>query len=319
MNYMISTVVPCYNESDNIDNCYRKISENLLKITENYEIIFIDDGSTDNTFSKLFSISNSDKRVKVIKLSRNFGHQNAIYAGLENVSGDCIFLIDADLQDPPELFSKMYEKWIDGFKVVYGVRSARKGNFFKIFIYSIYHKMFNLLSNLNQKDDLADFCLMDKIIKDHLIKLKEKNIYFRGLRTWIGFSQIGVEYEREDRKIGSSKYNFSKLYNLALNGIVNFSTKPLSLILLSGILIFILSTLLVFFYIIQKIYNFQFLGIFPDQAPGFYSIIIVVLFFGSFNLICLGLIGEYVGRLYEEVKSRPKFIVDKKINIDEKN
>ena len=174
-------------------------------------------------------------------------------------------------------------------------------------------------SNLNHKDDLADFCLIDKIVKDHLVNLKEKNIYFRGLRTWIGFNQTGIEYERIDRKIGLSKYNFSKLYNLALNGITNFSIKPLSLILLSGIFIFVLSTLLSIFYIFQKIYNFQFLGIFPDQAPGFYSIIILVLFFGSFNLICLGLIGEYIGRLYEEVKSRPKFIVDKKINIDEKS
>jgi polyisoprenyl-phosphate glycosyltransferase len=316
---MISVIVPCYNESSNIDICYKKVAENILKISPNYEIIFIDDGSKDNTFAKLFSISEKNKRVKVIKLSRNFGHQNAIYAGLENTSGDCVFLIDADLQDPPELFSEMYKKWIDGFKVVYGVRSSRKGNFLKILMYSIYHKIFNSLSNLNHKDDLADFCLIDKIVKDHLVNLKEKNIYFRGLRTWIGFNQTGIEYERIDRKIGLSKYNFSKLYNLALNGIVNFSIKPLSLILLSGVFIFILSVLLSIFYIFQKFYSFQFLGVFPDQAPGFYSIVILVLFFGSFNLICLGLIGEYIGRLYEEAKSRPKFIVDKKINIDEKS
>ena len=316
---MISVIVPCYNESSNIDICYKKVAENILKISPDYEIIFIDDGSKDNTFAKLFSISEKNKRVKVIKLSRNFGHQNAIYAGLENTSGDCVFLIDADLQDPPELFSEMYKKWIDGFKVVYGVRSSRKGNFLKILMYSIYHKIFNSLSNLNHKDDLADFCLIDKIVKDHLVNLKEKNIYFRGLRTWIGFNQTGIEYERIDRKIGLSKYNFSKLYNLALNGIVNFSIKPLSLILLSGVFIFILSVLLSIFYIFQKFYSFQFLGVFPDQAPGFYSIVILVLFFGSFNLICLGLIGEYIGRLYEEAKSRPKFIVDKKINIDEKS
>ena len=316
---MISVIVPCYNESDNIEICYKRIAENILKISPNYEIIFIDDGSKDNTFAKLFSISEKNKRVKVIKLSRNFGHQNAIYAGLENTSGDCVFLIDADLQDPPELFPEMHKKWIDGFKVVYGVRSSRKGNFLKILMYSIYHKIFNSLSNLNHKDDLADFCLIDKIVKDHLVNLKEKNIYFRGLRTWIGFNQTGIEYERTDRKIGLSKYNFSKLYNLALNGIVNFSIKPLSLILLSGVSIFILSALLSIFYIFQKFYNFQFFGVFPDQAPGFYSIVILVLFFGSFNLICLGLIGEYIGRLYEEAKSRPKFIVDKKINIDEKS
>ena len=319
MNPEISVVVPWYNEAENIINTNNKIKENLLKITKNFEIIYVDDGSVDNTFSKLFSISTDDKKIKIVKLSRNFGHQNAIYAGLEKTSGKCIILIDADLQDPPEMFPKMFENWKNGYKVVYGIRKKRKGSYFKLLAYSLYHKLFNLLSNISSETDLVDFCLIDESIKKHLLNFKEKNIYFRGLRSWLGFKQIGIEYDRDDRKLGLSKYNILKLYNLALNGILNFSTKPLTLILFSGIFIFLISFCLIIFYIFQKIFNFEFLGILPDQAPGFYTIIIFILIFGSFNLICLGLIGEYIGRLYEESKSRPKFIIDEIVNIDEKS
>ena len=190
----------------------------------------------------------------------------------------------------------------------------RKGNFFKLILYSIYHRLFRLFSNLNNSNDLADFCLIDKKIKNYLINLKEKNIYFRGLRSWIGFKQTGIEYERENRSLGKSKYSIFKLYTLAINGITNFSTKPLSLILFLGFFIFLLSMFLIVFYILQKIFNFEFLGVLPDQVPGFYTLVIILILFGSFNLICLGLIGEYVGRLYEEAKSRPKYFIDEKIN-----
>lgn len=318
MNTALSVIVPCYNESDNIDNCLKNLKENLIKITQNFEIIFVDDGSIDNTFSKLFTMSKKDERIKIVKLSRNFGHQNAIYAGLENVSGDCVFLIDADLQDPPELFPEMFNKWKEGYKVVYGVRKKREGAFLKKIAYKLYHKIFNSLSNLKNKNDLVDFCLMDISIVKQLLNLKEKNIYFRGLRSWIGFKQIGIEYDRIDRKVGISKYNIFNLYNLALNGILNFSSKPLTLILFSGIIIFVLSLLIIIFYFFQKIFNFEFLGVIPEQVPGFYTIIIFILLFGSFNLICLGLIGEYIGRLYEESKSRPKYIIDKTFNINDK-
>jgi len=318
MSEKISVIIPCFNESENIESSYERINQNVKNISENYELIFVDDGSTDNSFSKLFNLSNKNKKLKIVKLSRNFGHQNAIFAGLENSSGDCIFIIDADLQDPPELFTEMHKKWKDeGYQVVYGVRKKRKGNFIKLLLYSAYHKLFKLLSNLNDNNDLADFCLIDKKIKDYLINLKEKNIYFRGLRTWIGFKQTGIEYTRENRNAGKSKYSIFKLYNLALNGITNFSTKPLSLIFFLGFIIFFLSLLLIIFYVMQKLYNFEFLGVLPEQVPGFYTLVIILIIFGSFNLICLGLIGEYIGRLYEEVKSRPKFYVDEKINFDE--
>ena len=319
MSAKISVVIPCFNESENIDKTYTRILECISKFSKNFELIFVDDGSTDDSFAKLYVLSRENKNLKIVKLSRNFGHQNAIYAGLENTSGNCIILIDADLQDPPELFSKMFENWKKGYKVVYGIRKKREGSFFKLLAYSLYHKLFNLLSNIDHKTNLTDFCLIDESIKKHLLNFKEKNIYFRGLRSWLGFKQIGIEYDRQDRKLGFSKYNIFKLYNLALNGILNFSTKPLTLILFSGVIIFLMSFGLVVFYIFQKIFNFEFLGILPEQVPGFYTIIIFILLFGSFNLICLGLIGEYIGRLYEESKSRPKYIIDETVNIDEKN
>ena len=317
MSKKISVIIPCFNESENINKTFSRIYECVSKFCKNFEIIFVDDGSTDDSFSKLYLLSKEKKELKIIKLSRNFGHQNAIFAGLEHSLGDCIFIIDADLQDPPELFEQMYNKWLEGFQVIYGVRKKREGNYFKIFLYNLYHKIFKLLSNLNNDQDLGDFCLIDKKIKEYLIDLKEKNIYFRGLRSWVGFKQIGIEYTRKNRSEGKSKYSLLKLYNLALNGITNFSSKPLTLIFFSGLIIFLLSILLISFYVLQRIFNFEFLGVLPDQVPGFYTIIIILLLFGSFNLICLGLIGEYIGRLYEEVKSRPKFYVDEKINFDD--
>lgn len=317
MSKKISVIVPCFNESENINKTFSRIYECVSKFCKNFEIIFVDDGSTDDSFSKLFLLSKENKELKIVKLSRNFGHQNAIFAGLEHSSGDCIFIIDADLQDPPELFEEMYKKWEQGFQVIYGIRKKREGNFFKIFIYNLYHKIFKLLSNLNNDQDLGDFCLIDKKIKEYLIDLKEKNIYFRGLRSWVGFKQIGIEYTRKNRSEGKSKYSLLKLYNLALNGITNFSSKPLTLIFFSGLIIFLLSILLISFYVLQRIFNFEFLGVLPDQVPGFYTIIIILILFGSFNLICLGVIGEYLGRLYEEVKSRPKFYIDEKINFDD--
>ncbi len=317
MSKKISVIVPCFNESENINKTFSRIYECVSKFCKNFEIIFVDDGSTDDSFSKLFLLSKENKELKIVKLSRNFGHQNAIFAGLEHSSGDCIFIIDADLQDPPELFEEMYKKWEQGFQVIYGIRKKREGNFFKIFIYNLYHKIFKLLSNLNNDQDLGDFCLIDKKIKEYLIDLKEKNIYFRGLRSWVGFKQIGIEYTRKNRSEGKSKYSLLKLYNLALNGITNFSSKPLTLIFFSGLIIFLLSILLISFYVLQRIFNFEFLGVLPDQVPGFYTLIIILILFGSFNLICLGVIGEYLGRLYEEVKSRPKFYIDEKINFDD--
>jgi|TARA_Y100000389_G_scaffold204369_1_gene256527 polyisoprenyl-phosphate glycosyltransferase len=317
MSVKISVVIPCFNESENINKTFSRIFECVSKFSNNFELIFVDDGSSDDSFSKLYLLSKQNKNLKIIKLSKNFGHQNAIFAGLENSSGDCIFTIDADLQDPPELFEEMYEKWKKGFHVVYGIRKKREGNFFKKLLYGIYHKIFKLLSNLDNEHDLGDFGLIDKKIKNHLIDLKEKNIYFRGLRNWIGFKQTGIEYKRYNRLDGKSKYSLLKLYNLALNGITNFSSKPLTLIFLSGLIIFILSIFLIVFYLLQKIYNFEFLGVFPDQVPGFYTLVIILILFGSFNLMCMGIMGEYIGRLYEEVKSRPKFYVDEKINFDE--
>ena len=311
---MLSVIVPCFNESLNIENTFNRIELNIKKITQNFEIIFVDDGSTDDSFKILKEISEKNSNLKIIKFSRNFGHQSAIYAGLESATGDGIFLIDADLQDPPEKFQEMFDKWSLGYDVVYGVRKSRKGNFFKKILYSSYHKIFRWLSDLDNQADLADFCLMDKKIKDIFLKFKEKNLYFRGLRSWVGFKQTGILYERDTRNLGETKYSLSKLFQLALDGILNFSIKPLNFIFINGLIMFIFSLFLIIFYISQKIFGFSFLGTIPDEARGFYTTIIIVLFFGGINLTALGIIGEYVGRLYKEVKDRPKYIIQDKTN-----
>ena len=311
---MLSVIVPCFNESANIDNTFKRIELNIKKITDNYEIIFVDDGSTDNSFKILNEISEKNPHLKIIRFSRNFGHQYAIYAGIVSSSGEGIFLIDADLQDPPEKFQEMFDKWSSGYDVVYGVRKSRKGNFFKKILYSSYHTIFRWLSDLDNQADLADFCLMDKKIKEVFLKFKEKNLYFRGLRSWVGFKQIGIPYERDNRNLGETKYALAKLFQLALDGILNFSIKPLNFIFLTGLVMFIFSMILIIFYLFQKFFGFSFLGTVPEEAKGFYTTIIIILFFGGMNLTALGIIGEYVGRLYKEVKDRPKYIIKDKIN-----
>ncbi len=310
----ISVVVPCYNESLNITNTITRIELNLKKITQNYEIIFVDDGSTDDSFKILNEISKSNFNLKIIRFSRNFGHQNAIYAGIESASGEGIFLIDADLQDPPEKFEEMYNKWQEGFDIVYGVRKSRKGNFFKRILYSSYHKMFKWLSDLDSQADLADFCLMDKKIRDVFLQIKEKNLYFRGLRSWVGFKQTGILYDRDNRSLGESKYSLGKLFQLAFDGLLNFSIKPLNFIFFVGLVMLTFSIFLIVFYLSQKIFGFSFLGVMPSETKGFYTTIIIVLLFGGINLTALGIIGEYVGRLYKEAKERPKYIIQDKTN-----
>ena len=311
---MLSVIVPCFNESANINNTFKRIELNIKKITDNYEIIFVDDGSTDNSFKILNEISEKNPHLKIIRFSRNFGHQYAIYAGIVSSSGEGIFLIDADLQDPPEKFQEMFDKWSSGYDVVYGVRKSRKGNFFKKILYSSYHTIFRWLSDLDNQADLADFCLMDKKIKEVFLEFKEKNLYFRGLRSWVGFKQIGIPYERDNRNLGETKYSLTKLFQLALDGILNFSIKPLNFIFLTGLVMFIFSMILIIFYLFQKFFGFSFLGTVPEEAKGFYTTIIIILFFGGMNLTALGIIGEYVGRLYKEVKDRPKYIIKDKIN-----
>lgn len=315
MDRKLSIVVPCYNESLNIEKTFERIKRNIEKITQNYEIIFVNDGSTDNSNEILEKKAQNEKNLKILQFSRNFGHQSAMFAGIEYSSGEGIFLIDADLQDPPEKFQEMYEKWISGYDVVYGVRKSRnRRSFIRKFLYTTYHKVFKLLSDLNNQEDLADFCLIDSKVRDEIVKLRENNIYFRGLRSWVGFKQIGVPYDQEDRELGDTKYSINKLFQLAFDGILNFSVKPLNFIFSIGLVMFFLSLLLITFFLLQKLFGFSFLGTSPEEAKGFFVIITVILFFGGVNLTALGIIGEYIGRLYKEVKDRPKYIVEKKIN-----
>jgi polyisoprenyl-phosphate glycosyltransferase len=314
---MISIVIPIFNEEDNINHLYQRLSKEDCLQKEGYEIIFVDDGSYDNTYSLLEALSKKDPRVKIVKFSRNFGHQAAITAGIRLAKGDAAIIMDGDLQDPPEMLSQFLDKWREGYQVVYAIRKKRKENIAKKIGYKSFYRLLNLISDINIPLDTGDFCLMDKkVIKVLNSEMTEHARFVRGLRAYAGFKQIGVEYERDKRASGDVKYTFRKLFKLALDGLLDFSTFPLRLATYLGFAIAIPSFLTGIFFIIHRIFNFKFLGYSPTDTPGLASLATGVFFLGGLILIILGVIGEYIGRMYFEVKKRPFYIIDEILNND---
>lgn len=301
-NTLISIVIPFYNEGENVDELCKRITSVLKHNEYNYEIIAVNDGSSDNTLSKLKNYKLKEDRLKIIDLSRNFGHQIAISAGISFSRGDAVVILDADLQDPPEVIPAFIEKWKEGFEVVYGIREKRKENIFKKACYFLFYRILKNISSIYIPLDSGDFCLMDKKVVDILKNITERNRFIRGIRSWVGFRQVGVKYERACRRGGSSKYSFLKLIKLALDGAFSFSYLPLRASSLLGILISIGSFLCGIFLIVKRF-------IFGAQVYGLTSIIVSILFIGGIQLISIGIIGEYIGRIYEETKQRPIFIV----------
>lgn len=303
---LISIVVPCYNESEAIFLS----AERLFRILKSdhdidFEYIFVNDGSSDDTYSKLLQIKkNSILKIKIINLSRNFGHQLAVTAGIDESSGDAIVLIDADLQDPPELIPDMIKKWQDGYDVVYGRRKVRYGeSAFKLVTAKYFYEVLNKLSDVPIPLNTGDFRLMDSKVANQLKKMPEKHRFIRGMVSWVGFKQIGIDYEREPRIAGESKYPLKKMIAFALDGIISFSTKPLKISMYLG-----LSTALIAF--IGIVYAVL-LRIFTDSwVEGWTALIISILFIGGVQLVSIGILGEYVGRIYTEVKARPNYIKD---------
>lgn len=302
---MISIVSPAYNESENIPILYNKIKEVLKDI--DWELLIVNDGSTDDTEKVVEAIHAQDKRIKYISLSRNFGHQNAILAGLTFAKGDAIIIMDADLQDPPEVIPEMIQKWQEGFDTVHAIRKEREDPFLKKTLAKIFYKLFAIIA-IKIPQDAGDFCLISKRVKDIIVSLPESAKFLRALRTWCGFPQTHIFYERPQRMKGKPKYNIISSTILAINGILGFSFFPLRIIFFLGLFVFFLSAILILWALIQ-----HFIG---NTIPGWTSTIIVILFLGSIQLLCLSIIGEYLGRTYEEVKKRPTFIVEKKIGID---
>lgn len=307
----ISIVIPMYCEEEVVQECYNRIIE-MFKSIENYEyeLVCVDDGSKDKTLEILNNIAEKDKNVKIISFSRNFGHQCAVTAGLRYASGDAIVIIDADLQDPPELIPKMIKMWEQGSDVIYGKRKTREGESkFKLLTAKMFYKTLNALSDVDIPKDTGDFRLVDRKIVDVINSLPEHNKFLRGLFSWVGFKQEALEYERKERFAGKTKYPFRKMIRLASDGIISFSTKPLKSVGGLGILSIIISFIILIYSILSFIFKWN------SLTPGWTSIMITITFFSGIILLSLWMIGEYIARIYDESKGRPQYIISKKINI----
>lgn len=298
----ISIVIPIYNEESVIEHLYNRLN-NVLQPFD-YEVIFVDDSSKDLTLSKLKEINKKDNRYKIISLSRNFGHQIAISAGLKFCKGDAIIIMDGDLQDPPEIIHKFIEKWKKGYIIVYATRIKRKEILFLRILYKLFYKILKSVSKIDIPLDAGDFCLLDKKIVTLMNNMPEKNRFLRGLRSWIGFKQIGIEYEREKRFTGKTKYTLKKLLKLALDGIFSFSEIPLKITTIMGFMVSIGSIFYAVYIIFHKIFYTDI------QISGWSSLIVSITFLSGIQLIVMGILGEYISRIFDEVKRRPLFIID---------
>lgn len=298
----LSIVVPVLNEQENLSELYARLVRSLESAEPDFEIIFVDDGSRDRSLEILTRLAHDNARVAVISFARNFGHQAAISAGLDQARGNAVIVMDADLQDPPEVLAQFIAKWREGYDVVYAIRSHRKEGWFKRTSYAAFYRLLQRVANINIPLDAGDFCIMDRRVVELLNDMPERNRFVRGIRSWIGLNQVGLTYERAARHAGETKYSYGRLITLALDGLVSFSYVPLRVISIVGIVISILSILLALIYTAQKV----FWGLSP---PGFPTTIVAIFFLAGIQLITIGVIGEYVGRIFEEVKRRPMYVV----------
>ena len=305
----ISVIIPVFNEEKNIFSVYNRCISVLDSIGEDYELIFINDGSTDTTFQLIYQLSESDARVKYINLSRNFGHQIAVSAGLDACNGSYAVIIDADLQDPPELISNLYTKAQEGFDVVYAKRQLRKGEtFFKSVTAKFFYRLLKKITTINIPLDTGDFRIISRKVINVLKQMPEQQKFLRGQIAWVGFKQTAVEYQREERTAGTSGYTVKKMIRLAMDGITSFSNLPLRIATVAG---FIVSGI-TFCVALYALYA-RFIS--KDYVPGWTSIIISVLFIGGVQLISIGIIGEYISRISSNVRNRPLYVISE-TNLD---
>ncbi len=307
-----SIVVPLYNEEEVVLESYKRLKAVMDSLSEPYELIFVNDGSRDRTAFIVKEICSRDKNVKLINFARNFGHQIAITAGMDYASGEAIVVIDGDLQDPPEVIPKMIEKWREGYDVVYGKRAERKGEtFFKKFTAKMFYRFLRRMTDVDIPLDTGDFRLIDRKVCDALKLVNERNRFVRGLISWLGFRQTGVEFVREKRFAGVTKYPLKKMLKLAFDGIASFSYKPLKLSSYTGVALSGLSFIYLLVVVVERIFFKE------STQPGWASIIAVNLFFNGIILLMLGIIGEYIGRIYDEAKGRPLYIINDTENFDD--
>ena len=303
MKITYSIIAPIYNEIENLPELYRRVKEVMDSSDERWELILVDDGSTDGSTEKIRELAKKDKLVRPVIFARNFGHQVAITAGWDYARGDAIVIIDADLQDPPEVILELAKKWREGYEVVYAVRSEREGeSWFKKFTAAMFYRIIYSITDVKIPVDTGDFRLMDRKVVDVLKQMKERHRFPRGMSAWVGFKQIGVKYNRAARVAGVTKYPFSKMLKLALNAITGFSYFPLQLATYFGFASAGISVIAIPVVIYMRMMGS---GAFFGQA----TTLIAVLFFGGVQLISLGVLGEYIGRLYDEAKGRPLYIV----------
>ncbi len=317
-NRKISIVAPCYNEEAVLPELFQRLGAVAAGWGMEYEIICVDDGSRDRTWELLKQQHDADPHWCSLSFARNFGHQVAISAGLYHASGDAVVVMDADLQDPPEQIARLIEKWREGYDVVFAIRQKRKENFLKRFCYWAFYRLMSQLVSFEIPLDTGDFCLMDRRIVKWLNAMPERNRFVRGLRAWSGFRQTGLVYERDARAAGNAKYDFFKLLKLARDGIFSFSTVPLTLMAQVGMWISFFSFLGILWTLSTKMFSgfFSRHGFPPVQ--GFTTIVIVILFLGGIQMMSLGILGEYIGRIYEEVKRRPLWIIQDNAGIEPK-
>ncbi len=308
----ISVVIPMYNEEEVVKTSYLRIQKVLAELKQyDYEMIFVDDGSKDKTLNLLEEIAKENEKVKILSFSRNFGHQVAVTAGIRYITGDAVIIMDADLQDPPELLSEMVALWEEGNEVIYGQRRSRKGeSAFKLLTAKMFYRALNALSDVEIPKDTGDFRLVDKKVIDVINTMPEHNKFLRGLFSWVGFQQKAYFYEREERKAGKTKYPFRKMWKLASDGIISFSTKPLKIVGGLGCITIVLSIAILIYSLVSYAFHLNHL------TPGWTSIMVAITLFSGVQLLSIWIMSEYMARIYDETRHRPEYIIAKKINIE---
>jgi dolichol-phosphate mannosyltransferase len=310
---LVSVVVPCYNEEQVIHETHRRLLSVLEQLApDTFEILYVNDGSSDSTLETLETLQQADTRIRVLSFSRNFGHQIAVTAGLDHATGDAVVLIDADLQDPPAVIIEMVDRWRDGYQVVYGMRTDRPGETrFKLWTAKVFYRLLNRLSDVQIPLDVGDFRLMDRRVVDVLRAMPERDRYLRGMVSWVGFRQIAVMYRREPRFAGESKYPVFKMLKFATDGVISFSIVPLRLAVWAGVAAIFIALAGIIYALVLRLYFSE-----SHWVRGWTSTFVAILFLGGTQLIFLGFIGEYIGRIYGEVKRRPLYIVQDRLGFE---
>ncbi|TYS85321.1 glycosyltransferase family 2 protein [Rossellomorea aquimaris] len=309
MRELISIVIPMYFEEEVAQECYNRIKHVMVDHHIQYEFIFVNDGSTDRTLDILNEIALKDNQAKIVNFARNFGHQTAVTAGIDYASGDAIVIIDADLQDPPEVIPELIAKWREGYEIVYAKRKKRSGETkFKLLTAKYFYKFLNYMSDIDIPKDTGDFRIIDRKAADVFKTMTERNRFVRGMFSWVGFNQTYIEYERDERFAGETKYPLKKMIKFASDGIIAFSTKPLKLVMTIGFASVLISFFVLVYAIAVKLFG-------QGVETGWASIMVAITFFSGVQLLGMGIVGEYIARIYDESKNRPIYIVKETVNL----